>query len=446
MFRANREKRRGISVKGNMLSIFLIISFVVGTVAVAVVGTASPTSVTSPMPVIHVEPTTITAEVGEALTVDITIADIASAKSLYGWDFSMSFDPSILNVTSVMEGAFLKTAGSTSWGIMPPKIDNYRGWVNASDGLWTYPPKGAVGSGTLANITFQVKAEGKTTLHFKKTQLWAYDGTWLVPIDHTAVDGVFAYPRDIAVTGVAASPGSVPAGEPVSINVTVKNESEVAETFNITIYYDNTAIETQTVTNLASLAETTLTFTWDTTGIAAGSYMIKAEASTFPGEADTANNVDYTDEKVTIELVHDIAIIEVTPSSTSVPAGEPVSINVTVKNEGSATETFNVTVLYDSTDIETKTVTDLVPGNSETLSFSWDTKDIVEGNYTLTAVASEIDGETDTADNTYTNVVVTVTMPSSALPVELFIAIIIALATMCTVVVLYLRRRGPTNP
>ncbi len=320
-------------MKGNILSIFVIISLIIGTVEMAAVGTASPT------PVISVEPPTITAEVGGAFTVDITVADIASEESLYGWEFRMNFNSSILNATSVMEGPFLSDLGSTSWGFMPPKIDNYRGWVNASDGLWTYPPQGATGSGVACNITFQVKAEGRTTLHFYKTKLWSYNGTHLVPIEHMAEDGVFAYPllRDIAVTGVTASPPSVPAGEPVSINATVKNEGEVAETFDIT-------------------------------------------------------------------------------------------------------------VLYDSTNIETKTVTDLVPGDSETLSFSWDTKDVDEGNYTITAVASAIDGEADTADNTYTNVVVTVTAPSPAFPIQLFVAIIIAVAAMCSVVVFYLRRRKPTKP
>ncbi|NVM22910.1 MAG: hypothetical protein HWN68_14145 [Desulfobacterales bacterium] len=320
-------------MKGNVLSIFAIIFLIVGTVEVAAVGTASLT------PVISVKPSTMTAEVGEAFAVDITVADITSDESLYGWEFRMSFDPNILNATSVVEGPFLKTVGDTSWGMMAPKIDNYRGWVNASDALWTYPPQGATSSGVLCNITFQVKAEGKTSLNFNRTELFTYDGDWIVPMDHGAVDGFFAYPllRDIAVTGVTASPASVPAGEPVSINVTVENEGEVSETFDIT-------------------------------------------------------------------------------------------------------------VLYDSTDIETKTVTDLAPGSSETLSFSWDTEDVDEGNYTITAEASEIGGETDTADNTYTDVVVAVTVSSFAFPIQLFVAVIIAVATMCSVVVLYLRRRRPTKP
>ena len=433
---------RGISVKGNMLSICVIISVIVGTIAVAAVGKASS------MPVISVDPPISTAGVGEAFTVDIIVSGITEEESLYGWGFFMSFDPNILECTEVLEGPFLSDIASTSWDMMPPDIDNPAGIINAANAFPSYPAEGATGNGVLCTITFQVKAVGKTDLQFlqeypRVTRLRTYTGTGVAPLDHTAVDGIFAYPlsRDIAVTGVTASPASVPAGETVSINVTVENQGNVPETFNVTTYYDSAVIDTIINVILEDGAGTTLTVIWDTTGVVAGSYTIKAEASLLPEEDDTADNVYYADQKVTIELVHDIALIEVTPSSTSVPAGEFVSINVTVKNEGSATETFDVTILYDSTDIETKTVTDLAPGISKTLSFSWDTKDVAEGNYTITAVASGIDGETDTADNTFTNVVVTVTAPLPGFPTPLFVAIIIAVATMFSVVLLYARRR-----
>ncbi len=445
--RSDREMGRGISLKGNMLSICVIISVIVGTIAVVAVGKASP------MPVISVDPPIITAEVGEDFTVDIVVVDTTEEESLYGWEFHMSFDPNILECTEVLEGPFLSDIASTSWNMMAPEINNTAGIISAADTfLPPYPAEGATGNGVLCTITFQVKTEGKTDLQFleedpRVTKLRTYTGVSLSPIDHTAVDGIFAYPlsRDIAVTSVAASPASVPPGETVSINVTVENQGNVPETFNVTTYYDSAVIDTTMNVFLEDGADTTLTFTWDATGVAAGSYTIKAEASPLPEEDDPIDNVYYADQKVTVELVHDIALIEVAPSSTSVPAGELVSINVTVKNEGSAAETFDVTILYDSTDIEIKTVTDLVPGDSETLSFSWNTKDAVEGNYTITAVASGIDGETDTTDNTLTSVVVTVTAPLGGFPTPLAIAIIIAIVTMFSVVLLYTRRRRSTK-
>jgi len=107
---------------------------------------------------------------------------------------------------------------------------------------------------------------------------------------------------------------------------------------------------------------------------------------------------------------HDIAIVSVTPSTTRVKLGDFVNINVTVANEGSFTETFNVTLYYDSTQIETpQNVTDLVAGANYTLSFVWSTTDVAEEvyaaidkqkTYNITATASTVSGETDTADNT----------------------------------------------
>jgi plastocyanin len=97
--------------------------------------------------------------------------------------------------------------------------------------------------------------------------------------------------QDIAVNKVTPSLTQVSIGKPVNITVVVENEGDVPETFNVTAYYNTTAIDTQPVTNLAAGANETLTFTWDTAGVAAGNYTIMAEASTVPGEINTASNV-----------------------------------------------------------------------------------------------------------------------------------------------------------
>jgi len=104
----------------------------------------------------------------------------------------MNFSSTVLNVTSVTEGPFLSDVDLTSWDMMPPYIDNHAGIVKATSLLWTYPPAGASGNGTLCTITFQVKDVGNTTLHFYYTQLTTFDGMELLPIEHTAEDGYFS--------------------------------------------------------------------------------------------------------------------------------------------------------------------------------------------------------------------------------------------------------------
>jgi len=167
------------------------------------------------------------------------------------------------------------------------------------------------------------------------------------------------------------------------------------------------------------------------------------------------NTIDH-DENIPVPISHtavdgvflyplwrDVAVTNVTALPLSVTAGDFVSIDVTVKNKGNITETFDVTVLYDSAIIETKTAADLAPDASETLSFSWNTTDVAGGNYTITAEATPLSGETETADNTYSEVVVTVTVPSPSLviPTELLVGVIVAIVAICVAIFLYMKRR-----
>jgi subtilisin family serine protease len=104
----------------------------------------------------------------------------------------------------------------------------------------------------------------------------------------------------------------------------------------------------------------------------------------------------------TVSPIHDIAIVNVTVSDTEVYINQIVSINVTVHNDGGVAESFNVTVLYNDTIIETRSVLNLSAGTSETLVFSWNTSGVQPcSNYTIKAEAGQVLGEIDTADNIY---------------------------------------------
>ena len=95
--------------------------------------------------------------------------------------------------------------------------------------------------------------------------------------------------------------------------------------------------------------------------------------------------------------VHDVAIIDVKASKSS--------INVTVENQGTHTETFNVSVYYTRlTDplIGTQTVT-LEHGANAKLTFAWSPP--TYGRYKILAEASIVPGEADTDDNTYTIII-----------------------------------------
>jgi len=105
---------------------------------------------------------------------------------------------------------------------------------------------------------------------------------------------------------------------------------------------------------------------------------------------------------------HDVAVTNILPFPNSLAAGEYVSINVTVENQGSFSETFDVAVYYNNTIIDSATVI-LGSGNSQIVQFTWDTSGVIPANYVIKAQADIVPGETDTVDNVYVDGVVEVT-------------------------------------
>lgn len=112
--------------------------------------------------------------------------------------------------------------------------------------------------------------------------------------------------HDIAVTRVKPSKNIVAQGYSVFINVTIENQGDYTETFNVTLYYNETAVtlpngKNYTTTTLTSGNSTTIAFTWNTTGVAKGNYTIRAYAWPVPGETDTDDNL-YVDGTVQIVI------------------------------------------------------------------------------------------------------------------------------------------------
>jgi hypothetical protein len=110
--------------------------------------------------------------------------------------------------------------------------------------------------------------------------------------------------HDIAVLSVNPLKTIVGQGYTMNINVTVANQGDQTETFNITIYANTTTIQTRQVT-LANKTSTTITFTWNTTGFAKGNYTIWAYAWPVQGETNTTDNT-FIDNYIIIAMVGDI--------------------------------------------------------------------------------------------------------------------------------------------
>jgi len=239
-------------------------------------------------PVIMLNPKVVGGAPGGSFSVNIPITNVTD---LYAWQFNLTFSPAVLEAVSVVEGSFLKQAGTT---MMPSTyVNNTAGWVFAGSALLNWEEGGASGNGVLAVVNFNVKIAGTSSLAFSVNDTWlrSYDGEVPVPMTYEALEGVFAYPRDLAVTGLVSSSASVSAGESVSLTATVLNKGIVDDVFNVTLYRNSTVIETKADVAVDSEDSTSVVFAWDTSGVPAGKYVMKAEVSPVSGENDTANNM-----------------------------------------------------------------------------------------------------------------------------------------------------------
>jgi hypothetical protein len=97
-------------------------------------------------------------------------------------------------------------------------------------------------------------------------------------------------PHDIDLTQITLSKTEVSAGETVVIKVKVLNGGTETDDASVTAYYGNNAISTKAAAGLAPGEERELSFNWDTSGVAAGDYRIKAVAAHIEGEVDFQNN------------------------------------------------------------------------------------------------------------------------------------------------------------
>jgi hypothetical protein len=210
---------------------------------------------------------------------------------------------------------------------------------------------------------------------------------------------------NVAVVGLKASPTNTYIGNSVEITVTVQNKYYLPQSFDVTIYCNNTALQTLNIVKLAPYVEANFTYIWDTYTFSKGKYIIRAYAWPVAGETDTADNT-YVDGTVIlakrVSPVHDVAVTHYEQSKDVVGLGYPLSINITVQNQGDYVENFKISVYANQTIIAQFANLMLNSGNSATISFTWNTTGFIKGKYIIRAYAWPVAGETDTADNNST--------------------------------------------
>ena len=124
--------------------------------------------------------------VGSTVDLDVTINDIAD---LYAYQFTLTFDASLFQVTGVTDGAFLGTAGATFGDL--GMIDNTAGTISFFFSTLLGPVPGASGSGSLAYITLEALGAGTSALAFSDLLfLDSAANDILVDVDGAAIQAV----------------------------------------------------------------------------------------------------------------------------------------------------------------------------------------------------------------------------------------------------------------
>jgi len=132
---------------------------------------------------VFVDPSTITADPGENITVNIKVSDVTG---LNLWEIKFRWDTNVLAYPpTVTEGPFLNNTGPglTKMVVYTTLIFQY-----VQVGVYLTQPLEANGSGTLVSLKFLVKDSGNCTLDLFETHLYDLD---INEISHSETDGYF---------------------------------------------------------------------------------------------------------------------------------------------------------------------------------------------------------------------------------------------------------------
>jgi len=394
-----------------LLALLLLTFSLLSTLNMNITGVTAVTS-----PYIAVDPDSIvdpSLEVGDTFTVDI-ITDY-DGSDVWGWAFSLTYDPGILHGVACANGDLISLAKSPTASFMNGTFDNTAGKLSLTGAFFFYvfPPIPTTnGPGTLANVTFEVMGYGSSDIILGDDTVLKNSTDNIIDAStmHDQIgDGYFsneggAEVHDVHVVEVIAQPNQTIAASNVSINVELRNEGTEEESVNVTLSY-NTTLPTLIGFNdtvvLPAGNSLIVSFSWETPTVPENTtYTITAEVPPVTGEVDTTDNNATT--QIKLVALHGVSVENGVEAPSIVFVGAIVFINVTVTNEGSFDENVTVTVRYPGVTVGTKNFI-LAALRNNTVSFKWDTTGLDLDDYTITAEASIEPVEDDYYDNTDTH-------------------------------------------
>ena len=358
--------------------------------------------------------------------------DITNASSVYGLEFKLGFNATLLNANSVGPGSFIPPSGTTL-----TEIDNVTGFVRFNVSV----SSSLDGNGVLAEINFHVEDLGKTPLHLYDIQLVDSLGQ---PLTFTSADGSF---DNILLAKMAVEPPELidptllpPATFKINVtiaevrdlygyqfnltfdpNILICLQDEVHDVLGETHYIPNQMIDNNNgfvFLNVSYYAPAVPLDIDAPIAFVTLKFRVKAVGATNLTLTDTGL-VDSGGQPITHEthngffqsLIVDVGVIDISAFPNPLYQGRSTNVSVTVTNEGNSTESFPLDVYYNSTLLATVNVTSLAPNTNMTITILWNTSSITWGKYRLSAQIPPRPFETHVSDNTLINGIVKVKIP-----------------------------------
>lgn len=358
--------------------------------------------------------------------------NIMNASGIYGLEFKLSFNATMLQVNSVTKGSFIPPSSTPTI-----QIDNTAGFITFNVSV----SSSLDGDGTLAEVDFHVESLGDTALHIYDVQLVDNFGEAL---PYATSDGSF---NNVLLAKIAVDPAMVidPTLVPpatFTINVTIAEVRDLyAYAFNLTFdpsiliclqvqihdvlneaYY----IPNQAIDNWIGFVAINVTYYPPAvpldidppTPFVSIKFRVKAIGGTNLTLTDT-QLLDSAGQPMTHQvfngyfqsLIVDVAVTNAFADPITVYKGRSTNITITVENQGNMTVNFTLEAYYNSTLMAAVNVSSLAPGASTNVTIVWNTGAAQGGKYIISAQVPPLQYETDVADNTFIDGIVKIRIP-----------------------------------
>jgi len=175
-------------------------------------------------------------------------------------------------------------------------------------------------------------------VHIWDSQHWENSELQLMILNALAWAAKPRYDHDLTVA--LEAPTSLMSGDSALLNCAVQNAGLNNETnVQLCLLLNGSVVDSAMIPGLGVGQSYSMSYVW--TPLNVGDYNVTAYAPPLLGEEHTVdNNVTIWSQ---VQGIHDVAVTNVEPSSHQVLVGDPVDVNVSVKNEGDYPENFTVT-------------------------------------------------------------------------------------------------------